>query len=618
MTCRQTCSHHLSPIICPLIFLVAFWLTMVLYLCFLIFVNTAFSFNWQNNIHEASNILGVRNKFIIIDDDDGLHQNEWFKWLLIMKNAFKNSEVININTHQKPLANQTCPEFNQKFAHPRIYFSNKLCYSKLSESILNINDKGEVWEHFLIKGLKVSNRLGTFKTNGIFIINQDIEHDFFRRRGNFLGTELKVMAEKSSLKMEFIPDWKLIAKQTNEIADTLDVTGLMTGPMQVYLDLFATKLNFTYRQFKRKDGKWAAFDPSKNQWFGMVENLQNGDADFIATAFSYDVQRSTAIDYMFPLLQQELGFAIRNTKSEQLEWLTYTKSFNKEVWILIFICVMVISISTYLITKISVWTQVNEYPNEFSYSYILLISFGSLFGITMEDSHVGSLTKAGKTSLFMMFLTGSILFYSYQAALVSHLSVPRTQLPFNTPKELLNTPYRVLTTGKTAFEGQLFVQAEKSSTFGQIYQNKMNEESFVGIREAVKKLLTEPSYQTVFGARQSIIRHAGPLQDPCEIKFVWFSPTLDYMAFAFPQKSPFLPFFNELYSQIRASGHMHQISRSFNQYGKMKCYNDSLSGISIQKFISLLIFLVVGMFISFICLVVEKIAYRIDNFMHSI
>ena len=58
-----------------------------------------------------------------------------------------------------------------------------------------------------------------------------------------------------------------------------------------------------------------------------------------------------------------------------------------------------------------------------------------------------------------MFLTGSILFYSYQAALVSHLSVPRTQLPFNTPKELLNTPYRVLTTGKTAFEGQLFVQA---------------------------------------------------------------------------------------------------------------------------------------------------------------
>ena len=602
---------------------------MVLYWLLLIFVNSAFSFNWQNNIQEASKVLGVRNKFIIIDNNYVLHQKEWSKWLQVMKKAFKNSEVININTHQ---ANQTypsggisllnnCPEdflFNPTVSSPWIYYSNKLCYSKLSQAILNINDKGEVWEHFLIKGFKVSNRLGTFKTNEKFLFNQDIERDFYRRRGNFLGTELRVMVEKGSLKMEFIPNWKSVAQKTNDIPDTLDVTGLMTGPMQDYLDLFSTKLNFTYRQFKRKDGKWAHFDPNKNQWFGMVENLRNGDADFIGTAFSYDVQRSTIIDYMFPLLQQQQGFAIRNTKSEQLQWWTYTKSFNKELWMLIFICVMVISLATYFITKISEWTQVTEYPNEFSYSYILLISFGSLFGITMEDSHAGSLTKAGKISLFIIFLTGSVLFYSYQAALVSHLSVPKSQLPFNTPKELLNTPYRVLTTGNTSYEGQLFLQAEKSSTFGQIFLNKMNEESFVGTKGAVKKLLTESTYQTVFGSRPSILRYAGQLTDPCEVKFVWFSPTLDYMSFAFPQKSEFLPFFNELYSQIRASGHMYHITRNFDQYGKGKCYNDQLSGISIQKFISLLMFLAGGIFFSFICLIVEQFSYRIDHFVHSV
>ena len=59
-------------------------------------------------------------------------------------------------------------------------------------------------------------------------------------------------------------------------------------------------------------------------------------------------------------------------------------------------------------------------------------------------------------------------------------------------------------------------------------------------------------------------------------------------------------------------------SKSAATYGKGKCYNDQLSGISIQKFISLLMFLAGGIFISFVCLIVEQFSYRIDHFVHSV
>ena len=49
---------------------------------------------------------------------------------------------------------------------------------------------------------------------------------------------------------------------------------------------------------------------------------------------------------------------------------------------------------------------------------------------------------SGKLFVFSMFFTGTILYYSYQASLISALAIPIEKVPFSDPEGVLNTDYR--------------------------------------------------------------------------------------------------------------------------------------------------------------------------------
>ena len=222
-------------------------IVVLVWLATLIFIVDSY-----HNIHEISKHFGVKNKFIF---SKNIKPNEW---LQTMKRVFKDSEVISVIDDPDMVANQTyggfisllpnCPNITN-LKTIGIYFSNHICYSQLSQLILNINDQREVFEHYHIKDLQVSNQLGRF-INEKFIFNPDIEKNFYKRRGNYFGTELKVMVDKGTKKMEFIPGWESMAKEVQGIPDVLDVTGLMTGPMQNFLDLFGNYHSY-YQSIKK-------------------------------------------------------------------------------------------------------------------------------------------------------------------------------------------------------------------------------------------------------------------------------------------------------------------------------------------------------------------------------
>ena len=69
------------------------------------------------------------------------------------------------------------------------------------------------------------------------------------------------------------------------------------------------------------------------------------------------------------------------------------------------------------------------------------ICFAACFGMSIVDANAPR-RKSGKIALFVAFLGGSFLFYSYQGVLVSHLTVSTESSPFNSPEELLTTDYQ--------------------------------------------------------------------------------------------------------------------------------------------------------------------------------
>ena len=78
------------------------------------------------------------------------------------------------------------------------------------------------------------------------------------------------------------------------------------------MEIFSKMLNFTIRLFQRVDQKWGAYNKETGTWEGMVENLLNGEADMISTSFTFTSSRSEVVEYMLPISQETLGFAVKS------------------------------------------------------------------------------------------------------------------------------------------------------------------------------------------------------------------------------------------------------------------------------------------------------------------
>ena len=90
------------------------------------------------------------------------------------------------------------------------------------------------------------------------------------------------------------------------------MTGLSTGLYPDYMGLFSNLLNVTIREFCREDKKFGAIDPNTGNWTGMIENLNNGEADLILTSLTIFGKRPLVVDYMQPLTEASLVFCIKS------------------------------------------------------------------------------------------------------------------------------------------------------------------------------------------------------------------------------------------------------------------------------------------------------------------
>ena len=115
---------------------------------------------------------------------------------------------------------------------------------------------------------------------------------------------------------------KSTIKQFIEIAtcnntNIFQVSDIVQGTYYDFLRVFSKMLNFKTRLFQRIDRKWGIFNKESGKWEGMIENLQNGEADLIATSFTVTRSRVQAVDFILPLSENSMGFAVKSKEKVQ-------------------------------------------------------------------------------------------------------------------------------------------------------------------------------------------------------------------------------------------------------------------------------------------------------------
>ena len=75
--------------------------------------------------------------------------------------------------------------------------------------------------------------------------------------------------------------------------------------------------------------------------------------------------------------------------------------------------------------------------SEYGLCYSFWISTSTIFGITVTDANNTDSSFSSRLVLFILFLSGSVLFYSYSAFLTSALAIPNENLPFSNPEEII-------------------------------------------------------------------------------------------------------------------------------------------------------------------------------------
>ena len=58
------------------------------------------------------------------------------------------------------------------------------------------------------------------------------------------------------------------------------------------------------------------------------------------------------------------------------------------------------------------------------------------------DANEFDSNQSGRLALFIVFISGSLFFYTYGGFLTSSLAVPMEYIPFSSPQEILSTNYR--------------------------------------------------------------------------------------------------------------------------------------------------------------------------------
>ncbi|XP_068205358.1 glutamate receptor-like [Palaemon carinicauda] len=229
-------------------------------------------------------------------------------------------------------------------------------------------------------------------------------------------TFLKVAAE------EWVPYTHLEIQEDKSIS--------IDGPMGYFLDMFSTKMNFTYEILRPDDGLWAALFPN-GSFKGMVGMLEREEVEFALGPFFATEERNQVCDFTVPVAGDSFSiFMIRPTISNDISG--FVKPFAPLVWLLIlFSLIGIIAGMSFL-----VWAESRCFDMREG-NIIPKAILWALQTMSQESSEWLPRYDGGRVIVSTWLIASLVFMSSYGGILTAMLTVPRVNIPIDSLEDLL-------------------------------------------------------------------------------------------------------------------------------------------------------------------------------------
>ena len=315
-------------------------------------------------------------------------------------------------------------------------------------------------------------------------------------------------------------------------------------------------LNFTYTVEKPLDGEWGS-RLSNDSWTGMVGMLIRKEIDVAVTDFTITMERSPYMTFSEPIQTYYHTLFIKNP-SETFNYLAYVEPMSYLSWTCLASFCLLVPPLLCLITSLGIK---DDNFKEFSFvkCYIFVLS-----AVTMKGWNVKPTKNSGQLAFLCILFFGILMYYHWEAMLISYLSTRFIVMPFNTIPELItSTDFKI-----TAFSGSSmmdsFIQSNdfywQQAWKTRIQPNIKDEFKDFSADDFVQYIIENDDvayYDNYLGIRTF------EAYEKCQIKAIKAKYDVKPLAFGFQKDSPFAGLFNYHLKEMRETGALDQIMKKY-------------------------------------------------------
>ena len=146
-------------------------------------------------------------------------------------------------------------------------------------------------------------------------------------------------------------------------------------------------LGFNYTFKEQQDGAYGALIKETGEWNGMIREIRDDRADLAITDLTITSERESGADFTMPFMNLGISILFQKPQKEPPSLFSFLKPFSKEVWLCLGCAFFLVSLSLFIMGRLSPTEWDNPYPcieepenlmNQFSFRNSMWFSIGAL------------------------------------------------------------------------------------------------------------------------------------------------------------------------------------------------------------------------------------------------
>lgn len=351
------------------------------------------------------------------------------------------------------------------------------------------------------------------------------------------------------------------------------------------LNKLARKLHFNFVLREVADGQYGKIQ--NGSWTGMVRELLVGQADLAIVDLTITKERQSAVDFTHPFMTLGIAIMYKKPKLEEAELYSFLMPLSHEVWLSMWSAYVGISLTLWIISRLSPLEWKNPHPcfdsaddrdleNEIhSIGASLWFTIGSLM---QQGSDLAPRSPSVRTLAAVWFFFTLILISSYTANFAAFLTASRMQSPIESAEDL-SKQTRIDYGCKDGGSTQAFFASSNHSTYRRMW-NFMESRKHQGVfpKDNDKGISRVKKGNFAFLMESTSIEYIR--QRDCELTQI--GGLLDHKGYgiALRKRSPFRAPLSKAIVELNEAGELQDLKNRWWSTESSKCDEEKDSGLA--------------------------------------